>query len=206
VQAVPDREAAAGGGPHVATRSWPWIAVGLAAIVMAFGGVGGWGATVPLASAVVATGQSARTDLISETASWAGRFFDQVWGTPVDCLVHHSIRLADSVGTLRCRGEVLSCPHRCWGTIGLLLAQHCPGCANEFVGKGDDRDIGMPSRLERVEPLPEVVVVTIKTGDDRARTVDEQTPQVGIATLTDAKQALPAAGRVLPWNEPEPRC
>jgi HlyD family type I secretion membrane fusion protein len=57
VQAVPDREAAAGGGPHVATRSWPWIAVGLAAIVMAFGGVGGWGATVPLASAVVATGQ-----------------------------------------------------------------------------------------------------------------------------------------------------
>ena len=54
---APDRRAAAAGGARVATRTWPWVAAGLAAIVTAFGGVGGWGATVPLASAVVATGQ-----------------------------------------------------------------------------------------------------------------------------------------------------
>ncbi len=41
----------------VVTRVWPWVVAGLGAIALAFGGVGGWGATVPLASAVIATGQ-----------------------------------------------------------------------------------------------------------------------------------------------------
>jgi HlyD family secretion protein len=57
VPAAPDKKAAAMGGPRVAMQTWPWVAVGLATIVVAFGGMGGWGATVPLASAVVATGQ-----------------------------------------------------------------------------------------------------------------------------------------------------
>ncbi|MDZ5697092.1 HlyD family type I secretion periplasmic adaptor subunit [Chelativorans sp. M5D2P16] len=39
------------------TRVWPWILAGVAVIAIAFGGAGAWGATVPLASAVVASGQ-----------------------------------------------------------------------------------------------------------------------------------------------------
>ena len=44
-------------GVPVVTRVWPWVLAGLGAIALAFGGVGGWGATVPLASAIIATGQ-----------------------------------------------------------------------------------------------------------------------------------------------------
>lgn len=45
------------GDAKVTTRIWPWAVAGLLAIGAAFGGVGGWGATVPLASAIIATGQ-----------------------------------------------------------------------------------------------------------------------------------------------------
>lgn len=38
------------------TRVWPWVLTGVGVIAIAFGGVGAWGATVPLASAVVASG------------------------------------------------------------------------------------------------------------------------------------------------------
>ena len=41
----------------ITTRIWPWVVAGLLAIVVTFGGIGGWGATVPLASAIIATGQ-----------------------------------------------------------------------------------------------------------------------------------------------------
>lgn len=42
--------------PAVKTRAWPWIFIGGAVIAVAFGGMGGWAATVPLASAVIARG------------------------------------------------------------------------------------------------------------------------------------------------------
>lgn len=38
------------------TRTWPWVLAGVAAVVLAFGGGGGWASTVPLSSAVVASG------------------------------------------------------------------------------------------------------------------------------------------------------
>lgn len=47
----------AGDIPAVKTRAWPWIVIGGVVIAVAFGGMGGWAATVPLASAVIATGQ-----------------------------------------------------------------------------------------------------------------------------------------------------
>ena len=42
--------------PAVKTRAWPWIVTGATVIALAFGGMGGWAATVPLASAIIAKG------------------------------------------------------------------------------------------------------------------------------------------------------
>lgn len=44
-------------GKRPVTKTWPWAAAGGFVIALAFGGIGGWGATVPLASAVVTQGQ-----------------------------------------------------------------------------------------------------------------------------------------------------
>lgn len=41
----------------VKTRVWPWVLLGLMIVAMAGGGVASWGATIPLASAIIATGQ-----------------------------------------------------------------------------------------------------------------------------------------------------
>jgi HlyD family type I secretion membrane fusion protein len=42
--------------PAVKTRAWPWVVAGGTVIALAFGGMGGWAATVPLASAIIAKG------------------------------------------------------------------------------------------------------------------------------------------------------
>ena len=55
--AAAGKKEAAAKDPRVRMRTWPWVVVGVVTIDTAFGGAGGWGATVPLAGAVVTHGQ-----------------------------------------------------------------------------------------------------------------------------------------------------
>ena len=63
----------------------------------------------------------------------------------------------------------------------------------------------MATLCQAADPLTEPVVLVLGGADHRSRPVDEQGPQVSVASLADAQQPLLAARAVLPWREPE-RC
>src|SRR5579883_198799 len=64
------------------------------------------------------------------------------------------------------------------GTIRLALGQHRPSNASQLVGDSYDQNVTVRSDFQLVHPLADCVVVSIQTHNNRARTMDEQSPQI----------------------------
>jgi len=58
---------------------------------------------------------------------------------------------------------------------------------------------------EASRPTAEAILFLAEIRDDGARTIHQQTAQIGVTCLRDAAKPLLAAAAMLPWRQPEPR-
>ena len=88
--------------------------------------------------------------------------------------------------------------------VGVSL-EHGPGRSHQFVRERDGNNIGMSSRLEIREPSSQAVRLLVMMTADGSCAMNEQAPEIGIATFTNAPKHGLAARGMLPRHQPEPR-
>jgi hypothetical protein len=65
--------------------------------------------------------------------------------------------------------------------------------SGKFVGKGDGRDFGRPSRQQRCDPGPMHGAMNLGIADDGERAGYEQAAQIAIALLADTAELIPTS-------------
>jgi len=80
------------------------------------------------------------------------------------------------------------------GPICLLLCEHGPGDAGQFVGQGHGDDIVVAPHRQLAEPRTQARGLFRAVLQDCACALDEEFSQVGVPTFADPEQLLLAAG------------
>jgi hypothetical protein len=120
----------------------------------------------------------------------AGHFGTQAFRAPIDCEAISFLPFAAVVGSSILRGLASA------ATIGRSLNSHIPAITckdrpsnpRQLVCQGYGHDVAMCSRKQSLNPPAERRILLGKTRESRARTVDQQHPQITLAALADAQQ------------------
>src|SRR5262245_22600605 len=132
-------------------------------------------------------------------ASWPHKILDlarlfgtQAFRAPIDCEAISFLPLADVVGSSILRGPCL-CRRYATGRslnshIPALTCKDRPSNPRQLVCQGYGHDVAMCSRKQSLNPPAERRIFLGKTRESRARTVDQQHPQITVAALADAQQ------------------
>jgi hypothetical protein len=84
---------------------------------------------------------------------------------------------------------------RAWN-IRSLLGEHAPSCTDEFRGKGDDQNIRMHPSRSCFEPRAKSMVrPSVSPHQDRSGALDEQRPQIAVASLGYSGEDRSIVGR-----------